>query len=97
MELTNIRGRIDALDNQMLELFCERMRLAAEAGAAKYRLGLPLSDDVREREIIAWAARVAGKDLAPYTRQFCEALFSIAKEYQVYHGAAYDQAKKSGK
>lgn len=89
MDLSEIRGRIDTVDTQLLELFCERMRLAGAAGAAKNRLGLPLNDDRREREISARAARLAGREFAPYARQFCRALFSITKEYQVYRSAAY--------
>jgi chorismate mutase len=101
MFLADIRGCIDMVDEQLIKLFCERMRLVAAAGEAKYRLGLPLSDDAREQEISVRSARLAGKELAPYARQFCQALFKIFKEYQVHQLAMYrrpeaaDEQRKS--
>jgi len=89
MHLSEIRGHIDSVDDQLIELFCERMRLVTAAGETKSQLGLPLSDDAREQEISARAARLAGTELASYARQFCQALFRIAKEYQVHQSASY--------
>lgn len=94
MNLMDLRGRIDAVDERLVELFCERMRLAGAAGVAKSRLGLPLSDDAREQEISARAAQMAGKKLAPYARQFCKALFTIAKEYQVHQSVIVREPEK---
>jgi len=97
MGMTDIRRRIDVVDNQLTELFCERMRLAAQAGAAKRRLGLPLNDDVREREICMRAAQLAGKELAPYAWQFFKSLFIIAKDYQVHQPALEKQPEADDK
>ena len=35
MELTDVRTQIDAIDTQLLDLFCRRMDLAQEVAAAK--------------------------------------------------------------
>jgi len=83
MDLADIRGRIDDIDQQLLELFCQRMNLAAAAGAAKWRQGLPFSDQKRENEIAGWAMHQAGQEMAPYARQFFACLIAIAKDYQV--------------
>lgn len=93
MELAELRGLIDTVDAQLFELFCERMRLVAAVGTAKSKLGLPINDDRREREICSHAVRLAGKELAPYAWQFCRALFTIAKEYQVQQSSANRQKR----
>ena len=87
MELTDIRGRIDEVDDQMVKLFCERMRLVALVSKAKWRQGLPLSDNVREQEISERAARRAGREFAPYIRLFFYAIFAISKDYQIQRAA----------
>ena len=87
MDLIDLRGRIDAVDKQLIELFCERMRLTAAAGVAKFKLGLPLNDDKRELEIRERIAGLADKELAPYVNQFYQALFHLAKQYQVLRPA----------
>lgn len=88
MDLADIRGRIDEVDDLLVGLLCERMRLAAQVSALKWRQGMPLHDYAREQEISARTARLAGRDLAPYMRRFFQALFSISKDYQVQQAAS---------
>jgi chorismate mutase/prephenate dehydratase len=87
MDLRDIRGRIDEVDEQLVRLLCERMRLVALAGTVKWRQGLPISDTAREQEISERTARLAGREFAPYARRFFSALFSISKDYQVQRAA----------
>ena len=42
MELSEIRAKIDAVDDQMLKLFLERMDLAEEVAAYKNEHRLPI-------------------------------------------------------
>ena len=35
MDLTAVRARLDQIDTQLLDLFCERLRLAGDVAAAK--------------------------------------------------------------
>ena len=53
MELSEIRTRIDAVDDQLLKLFLERMELAEEVAAYKNEHHLPILNKQREREILA--------------------------------------------
>jgi chorismate mutase/prephenate dehydratase len=88
MDLAEIRGCIDEVDDQLLKLFCERMRLTALVAALKFHQRLPLSDCTREKEIIGRAANLAGREYAPYAQQFFSALFAISKDYQVHQAVA---------
>ena len=53
MELSEVRTRIDAVDDQLLELFLERMALSEEVAAYKNEHHLPILNKSREREILA--------------------------------------------
>lgn len=52
MEISNVRGEIDALDNDLLRLLNRRAQLALQVGASKKRSGVHLCDHTREREVI---------------------------------------------
>jgi chorismate mutase len=87
MDLTDIRDRIDEVDEQLVKLLSERIQLAAQASTAKWKQGLPINDNKREQEICVRAAKLAGREFAPYTLRFFQAIFSITKDYQVQRAA----------
>ena len=62
-DLSTLRARIDALDDQLLRLLNERAALAREIGAAKREQGLPLHAPARERDIVM---RLAGRNTGPF-------------------------------
>ena len=64
MELSEIRTRIDAVDDQLLKLFLERMELAEEVAAYKNEHHLPILNKQREREILAKVTAKAGDKTA---------------------------------
>jgi len=51
MDITELRKRIDLLDDVLLRIFNERARLALEIGHCKKDLGLPVFDPSREKKI----------------------------------------------
>ncbi len=51
-ELRRLRARIDALDRRIVGLLNERAELTRAVGAEKARLGRPIRDAVREREVL---------------------------------------------
>ena len=65
MELSEIRTRIDAVDDQLLKLFLERMELAEEVAAYKSEHHLPILNKQREREILAKVTARAGDKEPP--------------------------------
>ena len=53
MELSEIREKIDTVDDQLLKLFLERMSLAEEVAAYKNEHHLPILNKERERAVLA--------------------------------------------
>lgn len=61
-DLKPLRERIDALDDQMLELLAERAKIVGDVAAAKRGSGLPWYQPERERQIVArLVERAAGR------------------------------------
>ena len=81
MELSEIRTRIDAVDDQLLELFLERMALSEEVAAYKNEHHLPILNKSREREILAKVTQRAG-DKERYAYHLYSTLFELARSRQ---------------
>ena len=81
MELKEIRARIDAIDEQMLSLFLERMACAEQVAVYKKEHNLPVLNAVREQEILAEVEAKSG-DLAPYSRELFRVLMDLSKDRQ---------------
>ena len=81
MELSEIRTRIDAVDDQLLKLFLERMELAEEVAAYKNEHHLPILNKQREREILAKVTAKAG-DKERYAYHLYSTLFELARSRQ---------------
>jgi chorismate mutase len=50
-ELPILRSKIDALDDQILELLAQRAKVCRSIGAAKKKQGAPIRDHERETEV----------------------------------------------
>lgn len=81
MELSEIRTKIDAVDDQLLALFLERMALSEEVAAYKNEHHLPILNKAREREILAKVTRKAG-DKERYAYHLYSTLFELARSRQ---------------
>jgi len=82
MNLDEVRVKINDINDQMLELFKERMELSKDVAAAKKEMNKAIYDAKRERDILDKVTRDAGPDLDLYARRFFEALFSLSRTYQ---------------
>ncbi len=60
MELKDIRGRLDKIDSEILQLFLRRMELAKGVAALKSQDESPIRCPEREREILNRAVENAG-------------------------------------
>lgn len=60
MELSEIREKIDAVDEQLLDLFLQRMDLSDEVAAYKNAHHLPILNKERERAILAKVTEKSG-------------------------------------
>ena len=81
MELSEIRAKIDAVDDQLLDLFLERMELSETVAAYKNEHKLPILNKSREREILAKVTERAG-DKERYAYHLYSTLFELARSRQ---------------
>ena len=82
LNLQDIRGQLDQIDDQLIDLFARRMRLVSDVAAYKKENGLPILDSGRERQIINRVSLAAGEDLAHYAKLLYQTLFSVSRAYQ---------------
>lgn len=82
MDLSQLRGSIDEIDDQMVALFRQRMALSAQIGAYKQANGLPVLVPGREREKLADLAEKAGPELANDIRSLYATVFELSRNYQ---------------
>ena len=88
MDITELRGEIDKIDDELLRLFCARMELSAQVADYKRERGLPIYVPAREREILQNVAQKAGTELSDYARSLYSTIFELSRGYQ---------AKRNGK
>jgi monofunctional chorismate mutase len=81
-DLSACRAKIDGIDAQMLRLFEERMKTAAEIAEIKKEHGLPVFDAAREQEILQEVCGKLPDGLQDYGKKLFETLMDISKDYQ---------------
>ena len=82
-ELQEARLAINAIDDKMAELFCERMRAAQQVAAYKQAHGLPVLDAAREQEVIRQGTEKIEEDtLRGYYTDFLTGTMAISRRYQ---------------
>ena len=62
MDLKELRGQIDEIDDQLVKLFCQRMDIAAQVAQYKKEQGLPILMPAREREKLQDVSQKAGPE-----------------------------------
>ena len=81
MELSEIREKIDAVDDQLLDLFLQRMDLSDEVAAYKNAHHLPILNKERERAILAKVTEKSGEK-ERYAYHLFSTLFELARSRQ---------------
>ena len=82
MDITELRGEIDKIDDELLKLFCARMELSAQVADYKRERGLPIYVPAREREILQNVAQKAGTEFSDYARSLYSTIFELSRGYQ---------------
>ena len=82
MDLKDIRTQIDAIDTQLLDLFCQRMDLAKEVAEAKRGMKKAVFDPARERDKLADVMGRAPEDYRPQTHSLFSLLMTMNKAEQ---------------
>ena len=82
MDISEIRGRIDAIDDELTRLFAARMDCSRQIAEAKRHTGRAIRDRAREREIVNRLTRAAGEDYAPYVSALYSHIFDLSRSCQ---------------
>jgi chorismate mutase / prephenate dehydratase len=83
MDLEQCREKIDKIDDQLADLFKQRMELATEVAEYKKANNMNVLNNEREREIIDRMTARNGDDLAIYTKVFYNTLFDLSRSAQI--------------
>ena len=82
MELNDIRQSIDAIDDELVQLFAKRMECSRQVALAKQQTGKPIRDHARERAILNRLTAAAGDECAPYVKALYSQIFDLSRSYQ---------------
>ena len=82
MDIQQLRGQIDEIDDELVRLFIRRMDVASQIADYKKEHDLPIFVPARERETLAEVAKKAGPEMANYTRVLYSMLFELSRSYQ---------------
>lgn len=81
MELKDLRNKIDSIDERLLPLFLERMKVASEVARIKAEQSLPILNRSREREILA-AVTQKSEGMERYAHRLYTEIFELSRAYQ---------------
>ena len=81
MELNEIRGEIDRVNDEILRLFVNRMALSDRVAAIKRENGLPVYCPDREAEILERVQASAG-EYADEARTLFETILAVSRKRQ---------------
>ena len=82
MKLEDIRKSINEVDEQIIDLFRQRMGLALEVAKSKKETGTPVLNRTREKEILLHVSDELGEPLEGYGRILFNTLFDLSRSYQ---------------
>jgi len=81
-DLEELRGQIDEIDRQMVDLFQKRMEISAQVAEYKRERGIPVLAAGRERALLGRVAEQAGEELADYAQSMYRAILASSRSYQ---------------
>ncbi|WP_330379700.1 chorismate synthase [Butyrivibrio sp. AE2032] len=81
-DLNELRGKLDEIDNSILDLLEERMATCREIGNVKRENGMDVYVPAREEEKFKALEEIAGFESRPYVRDLFKTLMDISKVHQ---------------
>ncbi len=82
MDLNELRGEMDTIDDELVQLFGRRMEVAAKIADCKKENNLPILAPMREREKLQDVSEKAGPEMSNYTKVLYSMLFELSRSYQ---------------
>lgn len=84
MNLEECRKKINQIDDQLCDLFIERMKVSSDVAKAKIAANKPVTDSSREREERLRMIKRAGVELGDRAGVLFTTLFDLSRSYQRY-------------
>lgn len=81
-ELQTLRGEIDAIDRELVELFRRRMAVTRQVGEYKRAKGIPVLDQERERQLLQSKGVLAGEELRPAVVTLFQTVMALSRRQQ---------------
>ncbi|HHT98511.1 MAG TPA: chorismate mutase [Acholeplasma sp.] len=83
MKLDELRKEINTIDEQIMDLFKQRMSVSKKIGEFKKQNNLPILDSKREASMFdVYKKLFDNDDLWNHYRKVLETLMNVSKEYQ---------------
>ena len=82
MDISQLREKIDHIDDELVKLFVQRMEVSAQIADYKKANKMPIYVPAREREKLQDVAKKAGPEMDNYTRVLYSMLFELSRSYQ---------------
>ena len=81
-DLQSLRGQIDEIDRQLVELFRQRMDVTRRVGLYKQAHHLPVLDQERERQVLRNKGELAGPELRPAVTTLFQTIMALSRRQQ---------------
>ena len=81
-ELEQLRGDIDAIDRQIVDLMKQRMETVAQVAEYKKANNMPVLDTSRERALLSKVGQEAGEELADYIQSMYRTIMAASRSYE---------------
>lgn len=91
MDLKEYRTQIDDIDQQLVQLFQQRMEVSKGIAEYKKEHGLPILDPGREREKLQKLSAGMEPDMQNYTSVLYSSLFELSRSYQSQQMSRYTE------
>ena len=82
MDIKDLRGQIDNIDDKISELFKERLEVVKKVREFKEENGKPINDPNREKEILLRITESATDEQRIYLKRIFENVFEVSKAFQ---------------
>ena len=82
LNLLELRGQIDEIDEKLIDLFQKRMDVSSEIARYKRRHNMPVYDPIREGEILSEVTKKAKESLKSDIRALYSLLFELSRAQQ---------------
>lgn len=82
MDMQTLRQEIDAIDDALVQLLCQRLDVSEKIGQYKREHALPVRDEGREAALLSRVADRAGMPYAPHLQAIYAAILETSRAYQ---------------